>query len=110
MKLFRHNFEGFAGALVFCATALLIASGLCGVQYAILSGIQGESIVTGLFMITGVLELIVMGLSAAAIVCILIVWPITKIASSIYERHAPPPKNDVQRLFDNDKNDTEPHS
>jgi hypothetical protein len=105
MKLFGRNFEGFAGALVFCATALLIASGLCGVQYAISSGMRDDSLVSGLFMITGVLELIVMVLSTAAIVGILFIWPITAIfASSIHERFTPPPKDRVQRLFD-DKQD-----
>jgi hypothetical protein len=78
MKLFGRDFQGFAKWLVVSATALLIASGLCGLQLAILNGSRGNSgNLQGVFMLTGLAELAVMVPSAICVLCVAIAWPIS---------------------------------
>jgi hypothetical protein len=93
MKLFGRELEGYPRTLVVLAAVLLVASGLCGVQWHFSMGSQqGSAILIPL----GVLELIAMLLSVAGIVIVLVLWA----ASALYARFAKPPKDNVQRLFD----------
>lgn len=92
MKLFGRKLEGYPRALAVLVAVLLIASGLCGVQWLSIGSQRGSDILIPL----GVLELIAMLLSATGIVIVLVLWA----ASALYARFAKPPKDSVQRLFD----------
>jgi hypothetical protein len=116
MHLFGREIEGYKQWFVFLVTVLLVASGLCGLQWAIMAGAgnHGEGLIP-VFMLTGATELILMALSGVGILLVLIIWPI----SIFYNRHAKPAENDVQQLFENavsgdeekskDRSDEEPH-
>jgi hypothetical protein len=116
MHLFGREIEGYKQWFVLLVTVLLVASGLCGLQWAIIAGSGGRGgVLVPVFMLTGVAELTLMALSAVGILLVLIIWPI----SILYNRHAQPPKDNVQRLFKNavsgdeekskDRSDEEPH-
>ena len=65
------------------AVALLVSSGLCGLQFALMKGTnQNSSMFVWLFMCTGIVEVIVMALSVCGIVVSLIIW----IATALYSR------------------------
>ena len=97
MKLFRHEIDSYPKALVAFAAVFLASSGLCGVQWAIATTIQGDMGALGAFVIfLGMVELAAMALSAIGIVLVLIAWPV----SALYGRFAKPPNDRVQRLFD----------
>jgi hypothetical protein len=78
MKLFGREIEGRAQILVILVAVLLLASGLCGAQFAILnyrtSGLDGLVVIFG---ITGIVELGLMLLSLVGIVVLLITWAIS---------------------------------
>ena len=98
MHLFGREIEGYKQWFVLLVTVLLVASGLCGLQWAIIAG-AGErgGVLVPVFMVAGAVELTLMALSAAGILLVLIIWPI----SILYNRHTKPPKDNVQRLFEN---------
>ena len=105
MKYPWSNLIGIPKALVVCIAVLLVSSGLCGMQWAIASALKGDGgAIGGLFMLTGIVELFVMVVSACGIVLLLIVWPI----HMIYSKYAKPKEIDLNTLFDNsdeNKND-----
>lgn len=72
MKLFGRELEGFAKALVILVAVFLVASGMCGLQWAISMGPQSGAMLIPL----GIVELIAILLSAAGIVLVLIAWGI----------------------------------
>jgi hypothetical protein len=76
---------GRARILVLCATVLLIASGLCGTQLLILNAVPNGSgnNLTALFMITGILELVAMALSAAGVIVAALVWGISALYAGL---------------------------
>jgi hypothetical protein len=76
MKLFRYELEGFAKALVILVAFLLVASGLCGLQWA---ASMGGSRLDAVFLPLGIVELIAILLSAVGIVLVLIAWGIRAI-------------------------------
>ena len=92
MKFFGRELEGYPRTLAVLAAVLLIASGLCGVQWLSIGSQQSPDILISL----GILELIAMLLSVAGIVIVLVLWT----ASALYARFIEPPKDSVQRLFD----------
>jgi hypothetical protein len=73
MKLFGHELQGFAKALVVLVGVFLVASGLCGLQRAVS---MGGSRLDTIFLPLGIGELIAILLSAAGIVLVLIAWGI----------------------------------
>lgn len=77
MKLFGHELEGFAKALVVLAAVFLLSSGLCGLQWFISTG--GGRYFGAIFVPLGILELIAMLLSLAGIVLVLIAWGLRTI-------------------------------
>jgi hypothetical protein len=86
MKAPWSNLEGPAKWLVIAAVALLVSSGLCGLQYAIFRGTnQNNTMFVGLFWLTGIVELIVMALSACGVVVTLIIWIATAVYSHFSE-------------------------
>ena len=86
MKAPWSNLEGPAKWLVIAVVALLVSSGLCGLQVAIMSGANPSGASLGsLFMFTGAVELIVMALSACAVVVSLIIWIATALYSHFSE-------------------------
>ena len=94
MNLFDLKKNGFPKTILVLAAILLVASGLCGFQWATMDRFPNGS---GVILIPlGVAELIVMALSAGAIAVLLILWP----ASVLYARFTQPPEEVVQRLFD----------
>jgi hypothetical protein len=75
MHFFGRNLEGFPKWLVIFVTILLIASGLCGIQLAVLSLDRGNtSALEGVFALTGVVELLAMAVAAGGIALVLIIW------------------------------------
>jgi uncharacterized membrane protein len=86
MKAPWSNLEGPAKWLVMAVVALFVSSGLCGLQYAIALGAkQNGTMLVGLFMVTGALELIVMALSACGVVVSVIIWIATALYSHFSE-------------------------
>ena len=80
MKILGRTVEGHARALAILVSILLVSSGLCGVQLSFANKIYNSQGVFGFFfMITGLLELIAIGLSAIGIVIVLIAWLISKV-------------------------------
>jgi hypothetical protein len=88
MKLFGREFDGYAKWLVILVAVLLVASGLCGIQLALFNSLEGS--LSGLFIITGLLELAAIVISIVGIVVVLI---------------AKPAKDRTQRLFGNSSED-----
>ena len=65
--------------------ALFVSSGLCGLQFAITRGANQNNALIGLFIWTGIAELIVMAVSACCIVVSLIIWIATALYSHFSE-------------------------
>ena len=83
------NLEGPAKGVAICATVFLVAGGLCGLQVALLngSGSGGGSLVV-VFIITGIIELGAMLVSALLLVVLAIAWVVQAIRG---ERPEPAP-------------------
>ncbi|HWE86753.1 MAG TPA: hypothetical protein VG267_17545 [Terracidiphilus sp.] len=96
MKLPWANLEGPARMLSICAAVFLVSGGLCGIQWAVASGSSsfGQALV-GLFMVTGLAELVAMAISLVGMAVAIILW----IAGAIYDR-ASGPSDRTQKLFD----------
>jgi hypothetical protein len=84
MKAPWSNLEGPAKWLAIAVVALLVSSGLCGLQVTMISS-ANSTILARLFMFTGIVELIVMALSACGIVVSLIIWITTALYSHFSE-------------------------
>jgi uncharacterized membrane protein len=66
--------------------ALLVSSGLCGLQFAMATHAnQNSAMFVGLFMVTGIAEVIVMALSACGVVVSVIIWIATALYSDFSE-------------------------
>ena len=100
MKFFGRELEGYPRTLVVLAAVLLVASGLCGVQWLSIGSQRSPDILISL----GLLELIAILLSVAGILIVLVLWA----ASASYARFVKPPKDSVQRLFDS-SDETKPN-
>jgi hypothetical protein len=69
------NRKGIAKILMIFVTLLLVASGLCGVQIYLLNHGSGSgNVLAPIFMLTGVIELVVIAVAAVGIVVVLIIW------------------------------------
>lgn len=99
MRLFGREIYGFQQILVLLVTILVVASGLCGLQWAVLAATKGFGALSGLFMVTGAIELAVMILSIVGIAVVLIAWPISVLTTRFY-KHPGMQKEDVQHLFE----------
>jgi hypothetical protein len=72
-----RNLEGPAKLLAICVVVLLVASGLCGLQWMIFvggMGGNGDSGLMNVFISLGILELTAMAASVVIAVGTLIVW------------------------------------
>lgn len=86
MRLLGREFKGFAQWLIIFVMVLLVSSGLCGVQFAVVSGIPGSlAPFDGLIVVTGYLELAAMIISAAGTVVVLIAWVLYAVVSKLKE-------------------------
>lgn len=86
MKAPWSNLEGPAKWLVIAVVALLVSSGLCGLQMASMSSSdQHGELFARLFVFAGIAELIVMALSTCGIVVSLIIWIATALYSHFSE-------------------------
>jgi uncharacterized membrane protein len=86
MKAPWSNFEGPAKWLVIAVAALLVSSGLCGLQLGVTARTnQNGAMFARLFIFTGIVELVVMALSACGIVVSLIIWIATALYSHFSE-------------------------
>ena len=94
MKLFSLEENSYPKTLLVLAAIFLVASGLCGVQVALVDKMPDN--LGAILIPLGVVELSVMLLSGGAFVFILVLWP----AQALYIRFAKPSKDGVQRLFD----------
>ena len=76
MKLSWSNLTVPAKAVVICITILLVASGLCGLQWTFVGKHwdNNHNVMIALFMLTGVIELLVMALSAVGAVVAAFIW------------------------------------
>jgi len=81
MNLFGRDYQGFAKWLVLFVMVLLIAGGLCGMQFALVSA-AGEkaNVFEGFFMLTGIVELGAILISLLGIVVVAVAWPIAKLS------------------------------
>ena len=108
MKLSGRELDALPQALVVLVTVLLVAAGLCGLQWTQMNNprVQGPAPAV-LFVAAGVLEFVAIAASAAGIVVVLILWGVR----ILYSRFAKPPKDEVQKLFgdgDETKHEDEP--
>jgi hypothetical protein len=102
MKLFGREIKGFAKVLVVLTAVLLVSSGLCGITVS-LEGNGGwynlPNSAWGNFLgFAGFTEMAAMIISGPGIVLVAIAW----LVSVGYDRIAHPPKDGVQKLFDDD--------
>ena len=105
MKLFGREIEGYGKALLVLAAIFLVSSGLCGVTVS-MEGKGGflnlPNNAWGQFLgIAGLVEFGAMIISGGGIVLVAIAWMVTVV----YGLTAKPPKDRVQKLFD-DKDET----
>jgi len=100
MRIFGREVEGYPKVLLVLVAVLLVSSGLCGLQLAF-ANIGGNGSDGTILFPLGIVELIVMLLSAGGIVVVLLLW----VATALYRRFANPPKDGVQRLFDDSGQD-----
>lgn len=103
------RFEGLTKLLVICATVLLLASGLCGMQWfiAISSGSSGGGLGTPLIPL-GVIELIAIALSMVGIVVILVFWCARSLYFLVSGRYHTAASQDqkLQTLFPRDEDES----
>ncbi|MGA2559953.1 MAG: hypothetical protein ABSF17_09765 [Terracidiphilus sp.] len=99
MKIFGHELVGFPKVLAVLVVVLLVASGLCGLQFVASSG--GNGSLEGILIPLGILELIAMALSAAGIVVVLVMWGL----HALFDRFAEGSELDARKPF-NDKDGT----
>ena len=95
MRLYGRDFQGFAKLLVSSATVLLIASGLCGLQFAFLNASHSNGgVLQGVLILTGLVELAVMVACAGCILFVAIAWPISALIDRLNAPQPDPPKSD----------------
>lgn len=75
MRLFGREVEGIPQLLVVFALVLLVATGLCGMQWAVQQQVPG-GMIGALFLGAGIVELLAMVISAFAILTLLLIWPL----------------------------------
>ncbi|WP_263349966.1 hypothetical protein [Acidicapsa acidisoli] len=91
MKLFGYEIKGFPQALAVLAAVLLVSSGLCGVQWVVVSASNGlMGAVGGLIALLGAIELAMMLFSAIGIIAVLLAWPIYVYGKKLSDRSAQP--------------------
>jgi hypothetical protein len=92
-----------AKMLVVFATLLLVAGGLCGLQWLILGGMGGTDYVALVFMFTGILELAAMAISVAGMFLAVLLWG----GQALYNRFAGRTKADsgLHTLFGSSERD-----
>jgi hypothetical protein len=83
MKTPWGNLEGPAKWLVMAVVALFVSSGLCGLQFALMN--NHAPMLGQFFMFTGIVELVVMALSACGAVVAGIIWIATALYSHFSE-------------------------
>jgi hypothetical protein len=80
MKIPWKNLEGPARLLLICLTVLLIAGGLCGLQFVLSASLYGRRM-PSFFMLIGILELIAILVSGLVAIGALIAWLIQRLRS-----------------------------
>ncbi len=101
--------EGPAKALVIFVTALLVSSGLCGLQWLVFATAgRGAAPLLVVVFIFGYIELAVMAISAAGVVVMLIWLGVAKLLSLLSDRGpgAGPHGGEIQTLFPRDHEDS----
>lgn len=76
-----QNLHGPARVLAFCATVLLVASGLCGIQAVLVFSSPLAQKWEPLFLCTGIIELVAIAICTLVAVCVLIWWFVSAITS-----------------------------
>lgn len=76
MNMPWKNLHGAAKIVAVCAAILLTSAGLCGAQMAVLdaANAKGSDNLTGIFMITGLIEIAAMLISVLVGFIALLVW------------------------------------
>ena len=98
MKLFSIEENGYPKTILVLAVIFLVSSGLCGLQLVVANSSRGSSIDWVLIPL-GILELVVMVLSAGGIVVVAVLW----MGSVLYARFGKPQESAVQNLFNRDE-------
>lgn len=96
MKLLGHELEGIAKVLALLVVVLLVASGLCGLQFLITTNSPGG--LGQVFISLGAVELIAILLSLAGIFVVLVILG----GRALYQQVAHSPKEGPQKLFEDD--------
>lgn len=107
MNMPWRDLEGPAKVLAICGAVLLVASGLCGLQWVIFvdgMGGNGDSLVMNVIIPLGILELTAMAASLVIAVGALIVWGVKTALNKPQPNSAPQthfprekPPNDVEK-------------
>ncbi len=80
MKAPWSYFQGFPKMIVLSVSVLLVSGGMCGVQLIFGNEIyNGKVPGSGLLMLLGLTELLVMGAAALVLLFSLILWPISAL-------------------------------
>jgi hypothetical protein len=107
MKMPWSRLEGPAKLLVMCLTILLVASGMCGLQWVVGSSGNAGNTMAAFLIPLGIIELIAIGLSAIGVVIVLIFWGARTIYRSLSGRDGDdaPDHGGPQTLFRRDDNE-----
>jgi hypothetical protein len=102
MKLFGRTFEGFAKVLVVLLAIFFVAGGLCGLTLGLNGGwFNGSNTaLTNFVVAASVISGIGVVLSFLGIVIVLVVL----LVRAVIRNSSGKPKDDVQKLFDSDRN------
>jgi hypothetical protein len=101
MRLFGREVDGIPKLIVVFASILVVSSGLCGLQ--ILTGSEESPTFGGLYIITGIVELGLMLISAGGIILCSTIW----VAQAAYERFAGRRKEQSLELSKDEKDDSD---
>jgi hypothetical protein len=93
MKLFSLRENGFPKTLLILVVVLLVASGLCGIQWELADKLPGGP--APIIIPLGVVELIVIALSAGGFIVVLVMW----IGTVLLARFGKPREDEVQKPF-----------
>jgi uncharacterized membrane protein YdbT with pleckstrin-like domain len=99
VKLFGREIEGYAKTVVTAASVMLVAGGLCGLQLIVFD--RSPNALQWVFMATGFIELVSFLVSIGVIVVVSALWGL----DALYQRYGKAPKDDVQKLFDDERRD-----
>lgn len=108
MKMPWDDLDGPAKVLAISAAVLLVAGGLCGVQFLIISGVRGNAqALVSVFTLTGILELIAIVMAGLTAAGALLAWTSTAIHNRFTGSRGK--RDETQKLFDDSDKRDEPH-